>query len=152
MYLVTVWHTSIDKGTIGQTRVHPDASTGELSFPITLIPKRCPRSAWTPSSRDVKTHARSCSTRCRNHTTNSTTSYPISKTHHTDCGPRSATPGQKQKLTDIETASSPLLCPLAVIVICFALLRQQWTENLSKSGQPKPLIGTIYSDVNVNRF
>ena len=93
-----------DKETIWQTRVHPEASIEYYLSPISLIPKHRLRSAWTPSSRYVKTHARSCSKTCRNQTTNSTTSCPISKTHHTACGPTSATPDQEQTLTDTKTA------------------------------------------------
>ena len=58
------------------------------------------------------------------------------KTHHTACGPTSATP-TKSKHWPIWRQFPPLCSiPLAVIAICFALLGEQRTENLSKSGQP----------------
>ena len=143
-YACAIWHTSLAKGQSDKLESIQKRALRTMSFSISLIPKNCPRSAWTPSSRDVKTHARNCSKTCRSQPKNSTTSCRISKTHHTACGPVSATPDQKQKLTDIETASSPLLCPIGSnSYICFALLRQQWTENLSKSGQPKTIISSI---------
>ena len=109
-YGCAIWHTSLTEGQYDKLEYIQKRALRTI-FPDKSIPKRCPRSAWTPSSRNVKMHARSCSKTCRNQTTNSTTSCPISETHHTACGPTSSTLDQKQKLTDTKTASSHLLCP-----------------------------------------
>ena len=91
---------------------------------------------------------KSCSSKtCRNQTTNPTTTCPISKTH-VPYASNERYPRPKAKTDRYKNSFLPLCSiSLAVIAICFALLGKQRTENLSKSGQPKTIVSTIYSDV-----